>query len=133
ESLEHMTVATHMRSDPAESLLALFAGPDIDVFCRSYLAHLAWHREDGNQAEGHAAAAIAKANRMRHPFSQAIALGYAAMLHVFQGESDAALERGREAVDVCSRHGFAYYLAMANVLTGWARSAKGDVEAGLAQ
>ena len=70
---------------------------------------------------------------MRHPFSQAIALDYAAMLHVFRGESRAALERGREAVELCSRHGFAYYLAMANVLTGWAGAAEGDVATGLAQ
>ncbi len=55
------------------------------------------------------------------------------MLHVFRGESRAALELGREAVELCSRHGFAYYLAMANVLTGWAEAAEGDVTAGLAQ
>jgi predicted ATPase len=70
---------------------------------------------------------------MSHPFSEAIALNYAAMLHVFQSQSRAALERGREAVELCSRHGFAYYLAMANVLTGWAEAAEGDVAAGLAQ
>ena len=132
-SLDHMTAAISTHSGPAESVLALFAGPDIGVFCRSYLAHLAWHREDGNQADDHAAEAIAAARRMRHPFSQAIALDYAAMLHVFRGESRAALERGREAVELCSRHGFAYYLAMANVLTGWAGAAEGDVPAGLAQ
>ena len=128
-----MTAALRAHSGPAESVLALFAGPDIGVFCRSYLAHLAWHREDGNHADGHAAEAIAAARRMRHPFSQAIALDYAAMLYVFRGESRAALERGREAVELCSRHGFAYYLAMANVLTGWAGAAEGDVAAGLAQ
>ena len=55
------------------------------------------------------------------------------MLHVFRGESPAALQRGKEAVELCSRHGFAYYLAMANVLTGWAEAAEGDVNAGLAQ
>jgi predicted ATPase len=132
-SLDHMTAAIRAHSGPAESVLALFAGPDIGVFCRSYLAHLAWHREDGNQANSHATEAIAAARRMRHPFSEAIALDYAAMLHVFQGESRAALERGREAVELCSRHGFAYYLAMANVLTGWAGAAEGDVAAGLAQ
>jgi predicted ATPase len=133
ESLEHMTAAIRAHSGPPESVLALFAGPDIDIFCRSYLAHLAWHREDGAHANRHATEAIAAANRMRHPFSQAIALDYAAMLHVFRGESRAALERGREAVELCSRYGFAYYLAMANVLTGWAAAAEGDVEAGLAQ
>jgi predicted ATPase len=132
-SLDHMTAAIRAHTGPAESVLALFAGPDIGVFCRSYLAHLAWHREDGNRAHSHAAEAIATARRMSHPFSEAIALNYAAMLHVFQGQSRAALERGREAVELCSRHGFAYYLAMANVLTGWAEAAEGDVPAGLAQ
>jgi DNA-binding SARP family transcriptional activator/predicted ATPase len=132
-SLDHMTAAIHSHSGPAESVLALFAGPDIGVFCRSYLAHLAWHREDGDHADGHAAEAIAAATQMHHPFSEAIALDYATMLHVFRGESRAALERGREAVELCSRHGFAYYLAMANVLTGWAGAAEGDVAAGLAQ
>jgi predicted ATPase len=70
---------------------------------------------------------------MRHPFSVAIALDYAAMLHAFRGESRLALEQGREAVEVCSRHGFAYYLAMANILTGWAEAAEGNAAAGLAQ
>ena len=132
-SLEHMTAALETHGGPAESVLALFAGPDLGVFCHSYLGHLAWHREDGGHAEGHAAEAIASANRMRHPFSQAIALDYAAMLHAFRGDSRGTLERGQEAVELCSRHGFAYYLAMANVLTGWARAAAADVAAGLAQ
>jgi predicted ATPase len=70
---------------------------------------------------------------MRHPFSQAIALDYGAMLHVFRSDSRAALARGREAVELCSRHGFAYYLAVANILTGWAAAAEGDGAAGLAQ
>ena len=132
-SLDHMSAAILTSSDPAESVLALFAGPDVGVFCRSYLAHLAWHRGDGNHAAGHAAEAIAAATQMRHPFGQAIALDYAAMLHVFRGERRAALEGGRKAVELCSRYGFAYYLAMANVLTGWAEAAEGDAAAGLAQ
>jgi DNA-binding SARP family transcriptional activator/predicted ATPase len=132
-SFHHMTAAIRTERSPAESVLALFAGPDIEVFCRCYLAHLAWHRESGNHGRDHAEEALAAANRMGHPFSQAISLNYSAMLHVFQGDSRAALERGREAVQLCSRHGFAYYLAMADVLTGWAEAGEGDVSAGLAQ
>jgi DNA-binding SARP family transcriptional activator/predicted ATPase len=131
-SLDHMSAAAQIESGSGESVLALFAGPDIGVFCRSYLAHLAWHREDGS-ADHHAAEAIAAAKRLGHPFSQAIALDYATMLHVFRGESRLALERGREVVALCARHGFAYYLAMANILTGWAEAAEGDTAAGLAQ
>jgi adenylate cyclase len=132
-SLDHMTAAIRAHSGQGDSVLALFAGPDLGVFCTSYLAHLAWHREDGNRADSLAAEAIAAARRMHHPFSEAIALDYATLLHVFQGESRAALERGREAVGLCRRHGFKYYLAMANVLAGWAEAAEGEVGAGLAQ
>jgi DNA-binding SARP family transcriptional activator len=131
-SLDRMTAAIGTIGGPAESVLGLFAGPDIGVFCRSYLGHIAWHRRD-NHADEYAADAIAMANRMRHPFSKAIALDYATMLQVFQGDSRAALARGREAVDLCRHHGFTYYLAMANVLTGWAEAAERNADAGLAQ
>ena len=132
-SQHHMSEAVRAHAGPAESVLALFAGPDIDVFCRSYLAHIAWHRGNENQATAHAADAIAAANHIRQPFSQAIALAYASMLHVFRGDSRLALEHGLQAVDLCTRYGFAYYLAMANILTGWARAAEGDLSAGLGQ
>jgi predicted ATPase len=132
-ALAHMTAASRTPSGPAESVLELFAGPDLRVFCRSYLAHLSWHRGEESEADAYASEAIATARLMHHPFSHAIALDYAAMLHVFRGESRAALEGGREAVELSSRHGFAYYLAMANVLTGWAEAAEGDVATGLAQ
>lgn len=129
----HMAAAFEMHTGPVESFLAGFAGPDLGVFCRAYMAHLAWHRGAGDEAETHAQEAILAAERLQHPFSQAIALNYAAMLHVYQGDSRLALERGRDAVDLCKTNGFKYYLAMANVLTGWATAAEGDVSAGLLQ
>jgi len=132
-SADHMTAAIGAHRGPAESVLELFAGRDIGVFCRSYMAHLAWHRGDGDQADVHAAEAIAAAKQIRNPFSLAIALDYAAMLQVFRGDSWAAFTVGREAVELCNRHGFTYYLAMANVLTGWAGAAQGDISGGLAQ
>ena len=133
ESLEHMTSAAGAHEASAESVLAFFAGPDLGVFCHAYLAHLGWARQGGNDPDGHAAEAIAAADRIGDPFSQAIALDYAALLHAFRGESGAALERGREAVEVCSRHGFAYYLAMGNIVTGWATAAEGAPAQGLRQ
>ena len=76
-SLHHMNAAFSGHSGRSESVLELFAGPDVGVFCQSYLAHLAWHREGGGQPGTHATEAIAAARRLRHPFSQAIALDYA--------------------------------------------------------
>lgn len=133
ESLKYMTLAKDAFDGSTASVLALFAGPDVSVFCQSYLAHLAWHRGDPDDADGDATQAIAAANRIRDPFSQAIALDYAALLQAFRGDSRACLERGREAVELCKRHEFAYYLAMGNLVTGWAAAAEGSVAEGLAQ
>jgi DNA-binding SARP family transcriptional activator/predicted ATPase len=137
-SLQHMNAAIAAEPDqaesgPAESVLALFAGYDVGVFCRSYLAHLLWHRGDPERAQAQASQAIAAARGLGHPFSLAIALAYATLFHVLNRDSRAALERGREAVELTGRHGFAYYLAMANVLTGWAAAAEGGHTDGLAQ
>jgi predicted ATPase/DNA-binding SARP family transcriptional activator len=132
-SLKHMTAAQQEETGRTESVLALFAGPDLGVFCQAYLAHLMYHctADDGGRAL--ATASIAAARQLQHPFSEAIALAYAALLEVFRGDSLAALERGREAVALCRKHGFVYYLAMANIVTGWAEAAEGNTAAGLAQ
>lgn len=129
----HMRKALNANSGPTESVLALFAGPDISVFCRAYLAHLTWHGGNETDAHAQAAEAIAAAKKMRHPFSEVIALDYAAMLSAFEGNSRATLECGVEAVALCTRHGFTYYLAMAQILTGWAQAAQEDPKTGLAQ
>ena len=70
---------------------------------------------------------------MGQPFNQAIALDYAAILHTFRGDSRSALEVSRQAAELCSRHGFTYYLAVANIMAGWALVAEGEETAGLAQ
>jgi predicted ATPase len=126
-----MNEAFRMLGGPNDPVLELFAGPDLEVFCRAYLAHLAWHCGDGEQSVAHAAEAIALAKRLRHPFGEAIALDYAAMLAVFREDSRAAFDHALQAVETCNRYGFTYYLAMGSVLLGWARAAEGDVAAGL--
>jgi predicted ATPase len=120
-----------MLGGPNDSVLELFAGPDIEVFCRAFLAHLVWHCGNEEQSVVQASTAIRAAKHIRHPFGEAVALDYAAMLDVFRGDSGAALEHAVEAVEICKRYGFAYYLAMGSVLLGWARAVKGDVSGGL--
>jgi predicted ATPase len=121
ESLRHMSEAARTHTGSAESVLTLFTGGDIGVFCRCYLAHIAWHCGEERQAAAHAAEAISAARQIQHPFSIAIALNYAAILDAFRSERRLALEHATQAVEVCKRHGFAYYLAMANILAGWAQ------------
>ena len=53
------------------------------------------------------------------------------MLNVFRQEAKLALARAEEASAVCRKHGFAYYLAWAEILAGWATAVEGDATAGL--
>lgn len=133
ESRRHMEKVLAAQAGPSRSVLALFAGPDVGVFCRAYLGHLWWHLGDADRGETFMREALAAAEKVEHPFSMAIALDYRAILHVFRGESALALARAREAADLCRKHQFVYYLAMAEILHGWAWSMEGSAEEGCAQ
>jgi DNA-binding SARP family transcriptional activator/predicted ATPase len=132
ESREHMEQALAAYPGGSDSALALFAGPDVGVFCRSYLPHVVWQLGFADEAAAMSNQALASARELSHPFSLAIALDYSAMLYVFRQESKQTLERAEEAASLCRRYGFAYYLAWADVLTGWAKAVEGDATAGLA-
>ena len=113
--MERAMAAYEGRSHPA---LMLFAGPDVGVFCRSYQSHMLWLMGRGELAAQRSAEALAAAAEVGHPFSRAIALDYAAMLHLFRGERAAALACAEDAAAVCRKHEFAYYLTVAEIVAG---------------
>ncbi len=131
ESREHMEAALALYRPGAEPVLAFFAGPDIGVFCRSYLAHLAWHGGALDEAHWRLEEAVAAAREVAHPFSRAIVLDYAAILHVFRDDHRTAQEWAEEAVSLCSEYQFAYYLAIAEIIAGWAMAMQGLMEQGI--
>ncbi len=98
ESRHHMEAALALHHGGSQPVLELFAGPDIGVFGRSYLAHLEWHLGRPAEALACMEQALAAASQISHPFSRAIALNYAALLHVFRGDSAHTLKWAREAV-----------------------------------
>jgi predicted ATPase len=130
-SLNQMEVAQPPYGSPSHPALALFAGSDIRVFCRSYLSQLHWQFGDTGESELKSDESIDLARDLSHPFVLAIALDYAAMLDVFRLDSECALARANEAAEICRKHGFAYYLAWAEILGGWAVAVEGDASAGL--
>ena len=128
ENLERATNAYSSAFDPA---LALFVGPNLGVFCRacsSLLFCLLGHPEEAaaNSEQG-----IALARELSHPFSLAVALTYAGMVDVLRQESKLVLPRAEEAFAISDKHGFAYYLACAGILSGWAAAVQGDTATGL--
>lgn len=132
-SREQIEQALRSYGAPSHPALALFAGPDVGVFCHAYLSHLLWQLGDAGKAVAKSEESIALAYEVSHPFSIAIALDYAAILNVFRQETSLARARAAEASAVCRKHGFAYYLAVAEILGGWAAALEGDTAAGLLQ
>jgi predicted ATPase len=113
--------------------LALFAGPDVGVFRRAYVSHLLCLFGHPQEAEAKSNESVALARTVAHPFTLGIALDYAAMLSVYQREGDVALARANEASEICRKYGFVYYLAVADILAGWATCRCGDTTSGLAR
>ena len=131
EARAHMDAV--LAGDPGGThpALKLFAGPDIAVFCQSYLSHTLWLLGQADQSARASRKAIDAAHAQSNPFSLAIALDYAAMLHLFRRETADAMARAEEAAAVCRQHGFAYYLSVAEILAGWAQAQGGDPAAGI--
>jgi predicted ATPase len=132
-SLEQVARAVGAPGGHYDPAVALFAGPDLGVFCRAYLSHLHALQGDGAQADANCEQSLRLARDVSHPFSLAIALDYAAMLSVFREDAELARARAEESSAICRKYGFVYYFAWAEMLAGWAMGASGDAPAGLAR
>jgi DNA-binding SARP family transcriptional activator/predicted ATPase len=108
-------------------------GPELGVFCRSYLVHCTWLLGRPDEALEYSCQNVARAEELGHPFSLALALAYEAMLRHFRDEPEAARDRAEEVGALCRKHGFRYYLSWTPILAGWAAARLGDREAGLAE
>jgi predicted ATPase len=77
--------------------------------------------------------ALALAQDWPHPFSLAFALRSAGMLHQFRGEGQAAKNQAEWAITLSTEQRFVLWLAVGEILQGWARVEQGEIEEGLAQ
>jgi predicted ATPase len=77
--------------------------------------------------------ALTLAQELAHPFTLAIALAYAAILHQLRGEPHAVHIQAEAAIALCTEQQFAYYLAWGMTMQGWAQVAQGQDAEGMAQ
>jgi DNA-binding SARP family transcriptional activator/predicted ATPase len=131
ESLSHFQVAWSGYSASDKALHLTLSGPELGVFCLSYMAQILWLINDPEQSAECSRMALARADRLAHPFSIALAFDYASMLHQFRGEPPAAAEHARKAAVLCRQYGFSYYLAWTSIIHGWAVAETGDTETGV--
>lgn len=107
---------------------------DPGVFCVTYSSWALWYMGQADRALARARDALARAEALANPFSQAHATSYAALLHQLRREPGETLTMAERTLELASEHDFAHRLAMGRFLHGWARTALDpDPERGLAE
>lgn len=104
---------------------------DTGVACGGYLALALWHRGALEQAQQRSATTLALAQALAHPFSQAAAWLFAALLQQCSRDLTQARTQATTTMALCQQYGFAQYLGIAQVVYGWTLAVTGAVETGL--
>jgi predicted ATPase len=108
-------------------------GNDPGVSCQRYAAWALWHLGHPDQALKMSHENLILAQELSHPHSLAAALGFAASLHQFRRERQAAQEQAEAAITLSTEQGFPFWVAWGTILRGLALAEQGQGEEGIAQ
>jgi tetratricopeptide (TPR) repeat protein len=105
----------------------------LGVFGFARLATDLWSLGYPDQALQRSHEALTLARELAHPASVATALYFAAMVHARRREWQRTYEQAEAALGLAREHVFAFRVAQATILRGWALVEQGQGEAGLTQ
>ena len=108
-------------------------GMDPGVTSRTLLAWVLWFLGYCDQSVRKSREALSLARAVSHPFSLAYALSFTGFLHQFRREAQPALEMAEEVIAISNEQGLSFWLAGGILLRGWALTAQGEEEKGIAQ
>jgi class 3 adenylate cyclase/predicted ATPase len=103
------------------------------VVCRLYSAWVLWFLGFPDRALERVDSGFALGQRLAHANSLAFAQNFAAVLHSFRREFDAALSRAEATIDLASKHTLPQWLAEAIICRGFALVGLGQQIEGIAQ
>nr|WP_057924211.1 adenylate/guanylate cyclase domain-containing protein [Burkholderia ambifaria] len=120
--------------DPERHQAHVFThGVDPGIRALSFLVLILWIQGYPDQALKRSAEALALAQNLAYGPSLAFSLTYTAHLHQLRREPVPAAERAEAVIAVSTEHGLPYWLAWGTILRGWATSAQGNIQDGIAQ
>jgi class 3 adenylate cyclase/predicted ATPase len=108
-------------------------GYDSGGACLSFVASALWHLGCPDQALTRIHEAVTLTEELSHPFSLALALYHAVLVHQFRREGQATQERTETLIALSTEQGFPLILAHGIILRGWALAERGQGEEGIAQ
>ncbi len=133
ESLRHFEQGIALYVPEHHGAQIAQCGVDLGVFCQAWSAHTLWLLGYPEQAAERSNAAIRMAESLEHPFSQSLAMAYAAMLAQFSRDSGLVWETALATIHYCADKNIAYYADWAVILRGWALCEQGSAAEGLEQ
>jgi predicted ATPase len=119
--------------DPQQHHALAFASMNPGVFCWGFVAHVLWFLGYPDQAVKASREALTLARELSHPYSLSCALHFAAWLHAYRREARRTLKLADASILLSTEQGFAFLMAAATILRGWALAVQGHGEEGMAQ
>ena len=116
----------------ADRDLGFQQGQDPAVVALSYHAWLLWLLGYPDQATAKETESLAVADRAGHPFSQALALNFAAISDYYRRDWPTAQAHAEQALAIAQREHFPFWEAMALHMLGTAIARRGQQRAGMA-
>ena len=117
DGLRHLELAARL----AGGAVWLSFGTRPDVHGKAFAAHAHWLLGHQDEALAACREAITLARAIDHPYSQALALAYAAMTHQMRHDLPELRNVIGDLRQLCDRYDFAYYCEWALILDGWSR------------
>jgi predicted ATPase len=103
------------------------------VNCRFFSALISWMLGYPDRSLDEVRAAVRSAETLGHPLTLAQTLCWGALVHIFRHEPLAVADYAGWALRICEEHSIAQWQTHALCAHGWALSASGETEKGLAQ
>lgn len=131
ESVEHARHAVMLYRPGGRYLFLAASGADPAIGADDWAALSLWFL-------GHPDRALAKVQEVLrrakdHFFSLALAQDQAAAVHMLRREPDSVRELAGAAIEVASKNGFPYWVAVGRALRGWANAMQGQTEEGIVE
>ncbi len=132
-ALDHLNQGTKHYHPQQHRPHAFLYGQDPGIYGHSYTALTLWQLGYPDQALQKTHEALALAQEQLHPYSLAMALSFAAVLHHQRREWRSAEQRAEALLQLSTEHGFQQWISHGKFLQGWALAQQGRVSEGLAQ
>jgi len=132
-ALTHLAQGMALYDPQQHRASTLLYGDDTGVVCHSLAAWTLWSLGYPDQGLARSREALLLAQQRAHPFSLGFALCWAAVVHQYRREVQAAQEHAAAAINLAMQQGFPFFRAFGSMLRGWALAHQGQAQEGIEQ